>query len=115
MIEVKKIAEKWEIWNKEEEEEKKLVPECFHKQIHMFGKKQSERMPTRKLQDHAIKIKKKFVLRKEKMYPLSRKEREEVYEFISEQLKKGYIRLLKLPQTVLVFFIEKKDSKKRIV
>ena len=32
-----------------EEEAKKLVPECFHKWIHVFGKKQSERMPIRKL------------------------------------------------------------------
>ena len=36
MIEVKKVAEEWEIWDEEEEvakseeEEKKLVPEYFH-------------------------------------------------------------------------------------
>ena len=38
--------------------------------------------------------------------------REKVYEFISEQLRKGYIRSLKLPQTALIFFVEKKNSKK---
>ena len=52
-------------------------------------------MPTRKLWDHAIDTKEKFVLRKWKMYLLSRKKREEVCEFILEQLKKEYIRLLK--------------------
>jgi len=31
------------------------------------------------------------VLRKGKVYPLSREEREEVREFIQEQLRKGYI------------------------
>ena len=62
----------------------------------MFGKKQSERMPTRKLWDHAIDVKKGFVLRKEKVYPLSREEREEVREFVKEQLRKGYIWLLML-------------------
>ena len=36
-------------------------------------------------------------------------------EFISEQLRKEYIRLSKLPQTVPVLFVRKKDSKKRIV
>ena len=41
-------------------------------------------MPTRKLWDHAIDIKKGFVLKKGKMYPLSREEREEVYKFIFE-------------------------------
>jgi len=46
-------------------------------------------MPTRKLWDHAIDIKKEFVLRKEKVYPLLREEREEVHKFISKQLRKG--------------------------
>ena len=67
-----------------EEETKKLVPEMFHKWIHVFGKKSSERIPTKKLWDHTIDIKKGFVLRKGKVYPLSREEREEMYEFIQE-------------------------------
>jgi len=46
---------------------------------------------------------------------LSREEREEVREFIQEQTRKGYIRLSKSPQTVPVFFVEKKGRKKRIV
>ena len=55
MIEVKKVAEEWEIWDEEEEvakleaEAKKLVPDKFYKWIKVFGKKQSERMPTRKI------------------------------------------------------------------
>ena len=36
-------------------------------------------------------------------------------KFIKEQLRKEYIRLLKLSQTAPVFFIEKNNSKKRIV
>jgi len=92
-----------------------LVPERFHKWIKVFGKKQSERMPTRKLWDYAIDVKEGFMPRKEKMYPLSREEREEVREFVKEQLRKGYIRPSKSPQTVLVFFVGKKDGKKRMV
>jgi len=55
MMEVKKVVEKWKIWDEEEEaarsevEAKKLVPEQFHKWIKVFRKKQSERMPTRKV------------------------------------------------------------------
>ena len=51
-MEVKRIAEEWGIWDKEEEaakleaEVKKLVPEQFHRWIKVFGKKQSERMLT---------------------------------------------------------------------
>jgi len=46
---------------------------------------------------------------------LSREEREEVREFVREQLRKGYIRPSKSPQTVPVFFVGKKDGKKRMV
>ena len=46
---------------------------------------------------------------------MSRKEREEIYEFIEEQLRKKYIRLSKSSQIVIVFFIRKKDSKKWII
>jgi len=120
-MEVKKVAEEWEIWEKEEEaakseaEARKLVPEKFHKWIKVFGKKQLERMPIRKLWDHAIDVKEGFMLRKGKVYPLSREEREEVREFVKEQLWKGYIWPSKSPQTAPVFFVGKKDGKKRMV
>jgi len=72
-----------------------LGPERFHKCIQVFGKKASEQMPIRKLWDYAIDIKEGFMSRKGKVYPLLREEREEVCKFISEQLRKGYIRLSK--------------------
>ena len=72
-------------------------------------------MPTRKLWDHIINMKERFVLKKGKVYLLLRKEWEEVHEFIAKQLRKEYIRPLKSPQTALVFCVEKKDGKKWIV
>ena len=77
--------------------------------------KQSEKMPTRKIWDHTIDIKEGFVPKKGKVYLLSREEREEVCKFIQEQLRKEYIRPSKSPQTALLFFVGKKDSKKRMV
>jgi len=62
-----------------------------------------------------IDVKEGFVPRKGKVYLLLREKREEVREFIKEQLQKGYIRLSKSPQTTLVFFVGKKDGKKRMV
>ena len=55
------------------------------------------------------------MLRKGKVYPLSREERVEVREFIWEQLRKGSIWLSKSLQMALVFFVEKKDGKKWMV
>ena len=39
-------------------------------------------MPIKKIWDHVINIKKEFVLKKKKVYLLSREEKKEVYKFI---------------------------------
>ena len=72
-------------------------------------------MLTKKVWDHVIEVKKEFVLRKGKMYLLSREEREEICKFIEEQLRKEYIRLLKLSQIAFMLFVEEKDDKKYMV
>ena len=106
---------------KEEEEEEDLielrateemVPRRFHKYLKVFEKKESERMPTRKAWDHAIDLREGFVPKKGKIYPLSRVEREEVQEFVKDQLRKGYIRPSKSPQTSPVFFVPKKMGRR---
>jgi len=107
-----------EDWGKEEEMEenyrkiKEIVPKRFLKWKKVFGKVESERMPTRKIWDHAIDLKETFKLWKENIYPLSKIEREEVQKFIEDQLRKGYIRPSKSPQTSPVFFVGKKDGSK---
>ena len=45
----------------------------------------------------------------------SRTEKEEVQAFVESQLKKGYIRPSKSPQTSPVLFMSKKDGKRRMV
>ena len=87
----------------------------FHKWLKVFGKMELERMPTRKIWDHAIDLKEEFKASKVRVYPLSRNEREEVQQFIQDYLKKGYIRPSKSPQTSPVFFIRKKDGGKHMV
>ena len=72
-------------------------------------------MPTRKLWDHVIDMREGFIPRKGKVYLLSKEEREDMCEFTTEQLRKGYIRLLKSSQMAPVFFVGKKDRKKRMV
>ena len=69
----------------------KIVFKGFHKYLKVFEKKESERMLTRKTWDHAIDLREVFVPKKRNIYPLSRIEREEVQEFLRNQLKKGYI------------------------
>ena len=92
-----------------------MVPGRFLKWRKVFGKIESERMPTRKIWDHAIDLKKTFKPQKGKIYPLSKIKRKEVQNFVEDQLRKGYIRPSKLPQMSPVFFIGKKDRSKRMV
>jgi len=92
-----------------------MVPKKFLKWRKVFEKVESERMPTKKVWDHAIDLKEMFKPRKGRIYPLSKRERKEVQHFVEDQLRKGYIRLSKFPQTLPVFFVGKKDGSKRMV
>jgi len=94
---------------------KEMVSRRFHKYLKMFEKKELERMPIRKTWDHVMNLRKEFVPKEGKIYLLSRIEREEVHEFVKDQLRRRYIRPSKSPQTSLMFFVLKKDGKKRIV
>ena len=107
--------EDWRREEKIEEDHRKieeLVPRKFLKWKKVFGKVESERMLTRKVWDHAIDLKETFKLWKGKIYPLSKNEKEEVQNFVEDQLRKEYIRLSKSPQTSPVFFMGKKDRSK---
>jgi len=108
--EVKKIEK-----DKDKETLRRLVPKRFWKWKKVFGKKESERMPVQKIWDHTIELKEVFMPKKGKVYSLSGEEREEVQTFVEDQLRKGYIRPSKSPQTSPVHFVAKKDSTQRMV
>ena len=92
-----------------------LVLRKFLKWRKVFEKVESERIPTKKTWDHAIDLKGMFKPQKERIYLLSKDEREVVQKFVDNQLRKGYIRLLKSPQTSPVFFVGKKNRSKQMV
>jgi len=79
------------------EKVRKIVPQKFHKWLKVFEKAKLERMPVRKPWDHTINLREDFVPRKRRIYLISREKKEEVREFVEEQLRKGYIQPLKLP------------------
>jgi len=94
---------------------KEMVPKRFYKWLKVFGKIESEKMPVRKVWDHAIDLQDNFRASKARVYPLSRNEKEKVQKFVNEYLKKGYIKPSKSPQTLPVFFVGKKDGGKYMV
>ena len=111
---IKKEQERSEV-SKPDPRPEDLVPKTYHKHLKVFSKKESESMPVRKPWNHAIDMKDIFVPKKGRLIPLSLQEQKEVSNFIDDQTKKGYIRPSKSPQTSPVFFVPKKDGKKRMV
>jgi len=103
--EVKKVES-----NEDKEMLKKLVSKRFWRWGKVFGKKKLERIPVQKTWDHAIELKEGFIPKKRKIYSLSREEREEMQAFVEDQLRKEYIHPSKLPQTLPVHFVAKKDG-----
>jgi len=99
----------------EKKTDEEMVPPQFHAYLDVFKKALSERMPVHKPWNHAIDLNPNFVSQKSKLYPMSPMEQQKVRDFIDNQLKKGYIQPTKSPQTFPVFFISKKDRKKRMV
>ena len=71
-------ADKMKNWEREEEIEldhrkvEAMVPQRFHWWSKVFGKVESERMPMKKVWDHAIDLKKYVKASKARVYPLSR-------------------------------------------
>ena len=71
MIEIKKVVEKQKIQDKKkkaaksEKEAKKLVSLRFYKQIYIFRKKTSKRMPIKRVWDYVIEVKKSLYQKRE--------------------------------------------------
>jgi len=59
-----------------------IVPRWFHKYLKVFEKKKSEKILTNKTWYYVIDLREGFILKKEKIYPLLRVEREEVQDFV---------------------------------
>ena len=94
---------------------KEIVPEEYRQYAKVFSEVESERLPERRLYDHAIDLKPETpeTLRS-KIYPMPTNEQQELDRFLEEHLRKGYIVPSKSPIASPVFFI-KKDGRLRLV
>jgi hypothetical protein len=99
--------------DKKERTVEEMVPADYHEFLDVFNKKALERFPKPKQWDHGINLKESFVPKSAKAYPLFGKEREELDNWIKEQLKQGYIQPSKSPQASPFFFVGKKDGNLR--
>ena len=89
------------------------IPREYHSYLSVFDKRAAEHFPPSRPYDHAIELKKDFVPRDCKVYPMSQKEQMALDEFLEENLRKGYIRPSKSPMASPFFFVAKKDGSLR--
>ncbi|KAI5115318.1 hypothetical protein M0805_005320 [Coniferiporia weirii] len=87
-----------------------MIPPKYHKYLHIFQKKATERFPITRPYDHAIDLKPDFIPWDCKLYPLSPKEQLALDQFLEDNLHKGYIRPSKSPMASPFFFVGKKDN-----
>ncbi|THG98618.1 hypothetical protein EW145_g7394 [Phellinidium pouzarii] len=89
---------------------KDSIPAHYHNFIHLFEKKAAERFPIERPYDHAIDLKPDFIPRDCKLYSMTPQEEVALDEFLTENLRKGYIRPSKSPMASPFFFVDKKDG-----
>ncbi|THH03884.1 hypothetical protein EW145_g5927 [Phellinidium pouzarii] len=89
---------------------KDSIPAHYHNFIHLFEKKAAEQFPIERPYDHAINLKPDFIPRDCKLYSMTPQEEVALDEFLTENLRKGYIRLSKSPMASPFFFVDKKDG-----
>src|SRR5262249_52588563 len=95
---------------KRESDPTKAVPKKFHKFLSVFDKVESEKLPPRRPWDHKIEVSPDFTAKRMPIYHLTPKEKGELDKFITENLRKGYIRKSKSPMASSFFFVGKKGG-----
>jgi hypothetical protein len=87
------------------------IPKHYHQHGVVFSKTALERMPMRKLYNHAIELNPGATLLKPaKLYPLNKHKCLSLDKWIAAKMKKGYIRPSKSPTAAPVLFVKKKDG-----
>jgi len=93
--------------------EQGIIPPEYYEYRDVFNEAIADRFPWSRPWDHKIETKPGFKPKSFRSYNLTPEEREQQEEFITEQLRKGYIRPSKSPMASPFFFVSKKDGKLR--
>ena len=99
---VKTISPMDEVWE--------TLPVELKDYVNVFIKRPVGQLPIRKPWDHMVDLKEGFKPQRGWIILLLQEDIQKIKEFIEENLKKGFIRPSKSPQTALILFIPKKDT-----
>src|ERR1700743_1001901 len=91
------------------------IPTRFHQYSKVFSEEASKRLPQHQPWCPAIALIPEKSMKNCSIYRLTPKEMEALKEYVTDHLKKGYIRPSKSPMASPFFFVDKKDGKLRPV
>jgi hypothetical protein len=95
---------------------KPILLQEYERHAKVFSEREAQRFPGPRIWDHTIELKKDAPSTiPGKVYALTQVEQKALQEFLTEHLRKGYIRPSKSPYASPFFFIKKKDGKLRPV
>lgn len=87
------------------------LPEVYASYSDVFSKQEADILPQERPYDCAIDLKDPNAVPPFKpIYPLTKPEQHELWKYIQENLKKGFIRPSKSPAGAPIFFVKKKDG-----
>src|SRR5271170_3411715 len=92
-----------------------LIPEHYHRYLHVFDKKEGERLPPHREMDCKIDILPGEEPKNFRIYHMSPKELESLKPYIEELEAKGYLRKSESKAGAPMFFVPKKDGTLRPV
>lgn len=91
------------------------IPDKYKDFEIVFSKKEADRLPPHRPYDHTIPLKPSSEVSFGPLYNLSKIELDTLYEYIQENLAKGFIKRSEFPAGAPVFFVKKKDGSLRPV
>ena len=93
---------------------KERIPVNYHDFLGLFTEEAAARLPPSRACDHSIELKRGFIPKKARVYPMTLTEETQMKDFITENLQKGFIQPSKSPQASACFFVGKKDGTGRL-
>jgi hypothetical protein len=111
-------SQKFAMENAKKEPDKpleELIPEPYHKYLHVFTKEFGEKFPVQRQDDMKITLKEGFEPKVSQEYKKSDDELKTVEKFLEDNLKLGRIRPSNSPMVSPFFFTSKKDGSLRPV
>jgi hypothetical protein len=103
-----------EIEETEEEMLRRTVPVEYHDLLDVFSKKASEELPPHRPYDHKIELEGSVPFSYSPLYKMTEEELEALKEYLTENLRKGYIESSSAPFASPILFVRKGNGSLRL-